>query len=176
MVDRAADADPGAFFRAHYPELYRFVSSFTGFPPVDVDDVVQETLVQAWRDRSRFEHEASPLTWLRSIARNRARDLLRRRRVRRDADRVLRALGRLEADDLSADLLESEELGARVREALHGLPRDYADLLVLRYLEERTVKAIAEKMSESEDAVESRLRRAREAFRKRLCEGAGHDE
>jgi len=176
MVDRTADADPGAFFRAHYPELYRFVSSSTGFPPADVDDVVQETLVQAWRDRSRFEHDASALTWLRSIARNRARDLLRRRRVRRDADRVLRSLGRLETEDLSPDLLDSEELGARVRDALHGLPKEYAGLLVLRYLEDQTVKAIAAKLSETEDAVESRLRRAREAFRKRLCEGAGHDE
>ena len=77
---------------------------------------------------------------------------------------------------MSPDLLESAELGTRVREALQGLPREYSELLVLRYLEEKPVKAIAERSSESEDAVESRLRRAREAFRKLLSEGARHED
>lgn len=175
-VGRAADPDPGAFFRAHYPDLYRYISATTGFARADVDDLVQETLVQAWRDRRRFENASAPLTWLFGIARNRIRDLLRRRRVRSDADRIARALGRLDVEELPRDVLESAELGARVREALQGLPREYLDLLVARYLEEKSVKAIAESRSESEDAVESRLRRAREAFRRRLNEGAVHDE
>ena len=148
----------------------------TGFPRADVDDMVQETMVQAWRDRERFEHGAVPLTWLLAIARNRVRDLLRKQRVRQDSDRVLRALGRLEIEDVSSDVLECFELGLRVRQALEALPREYSESLALRYLEEKSVKAIAELKSESEDAVESRLRRAREALRKRLSEGAGHDE
>ena len=176
MVDRTADADPGAFFRSHYPDLYRYISASTGLSRADVDDLVQETLVQAWRDRRQFEKTDAPSAWLLAIARNRVRDLLRRRRVRQDADAVLRALGRLEIDEVAPDLLESAELGVRVREALRSLPPEYSDLLVLRYLEEKPVKAIAELNSESEDAVESRLRRAREAFRKRLSEGADHGE
>lgn len=176
IVDRASGADPGAFFRAHYPDLYRYVSASTGFSRTDIDDLVQETLVQAWRDRDRFENGSSTLTWLLGIAKNRVRDLLRRQRVRRDADRVLRALGRLEVEEVSTDLLQSAELGIRVREALQALPREYSTLLAARYLEEKSVKVIAAVNSESEDAVESRLRRAREAFRKRLSEGAGHGE
>jgi RNA polymerase sigma-70 factor (ECF subfamily) len=176
VVDQAADAAAGAFFRAHYPDLYRYVSASTGLPGADVDDLVQETLVQAWRDRGRFGSAGAPLPWLLGIARNRVRDLLRRRRVRRDADRILRALGRMQIEEVAPDLLESAELGARVREALQQLPQDYSELLLLRYLEEKPLKAIAELNSETEDAVESRLRRAREAFRKLLGEGAGHDE
>ena len=175
-VGRAADPDPGGFFRAHYPELYRYLSATTGLPRADVDDLVQETLVQAWRDRHRFENGSAPLPWLLGIARNRVRDLLRRRKVRSDADRVARALGRLDAEELPTDVLESAELGARVRVALQSLPREYLELLVARYLEEKSVKAIAESRSESEDAVESRLRRAREALRRQLSEGDVHDE
>jgi len=175
-VGRAADSDPGAFFRTHYPDLYRYISATTGFSRADVDDLVQETLVQAWRDRSRFENASAPLTWLLGIARNRIRDLLRRRRTRSDADRIALALGKLDREELPADVLESAELGARVRDALQGLPREYLDLLIARYLEEQSVKAIAARNSESEDAVESRLRRAREALRKRLNEGDVHDE
>src|SRR6185436_13514669 len=156
------------------PDLVRYISAATGFSRADVDDLVQETLVQAWRDRRQFENASAPLTWLLGIARNRIRDLLRRRQVRSDADRIARALGRMDVEEVPRDVLESEELGARVRVALQALPREYLDLLVARYLEEKSVKAIAESRSESEDAVESRLRRAREALRRQLNEGDVH--
>ncbi len=176
MADVAADADPGAFFRAHYPDLYRFVSARSGLPRTDVEDLTQETLVQAWRDRERFRKEASPKTWLLGIARNRIQDFLRKARVRREGDRVVQALARLDSEELPGDVLESADLGARVRRALHELPAEYAELLMLRYLQGRSVRSIAEAASESQDAVESRLRRAREAFRKQLAEGEPDDE
>src|SRR5262249_14339173 len=122
VVQRAADTDPEAFFRKHYPDLHRYISGSTGLPQADVDDLVQETLVQAWRDRAQFGNASAPSTWLLSIARNRVRDLLRRHKVRRDTDRVLRALGRMQVEEVAPDLLESAELGARVREVLNALP------------------------------------------------------
>ena len=59
--------------------LYRMLGSTQ-----DAEDVLQETLLAAWRDLGRFEGRASVRTWLYSIATNRALDALRagRRRPR----------------------------------------------------------------------------------------------
>ena len=176
MADVATDTDPEAFFRAYYPELYRYISAKSGLPSSDVEDLAQETMVQAWRDRDRFKGQAATRTWLRSIAGNRIRDHHRKSQVRRDSGPVLRALARLHAEELPPSVLDSIELGSKVRLALNRLDEDYARILILRYLEGRSVQEIARRLSESEDAVESRLRRAREAFRRTLEEGGTDDE
>jgi len=134
----------------------------------DVDDLVQESLLEAWRGRASFRGESSLLTWVLGIARRRA--LLRRRSTARRDD-VLRALREMYARLIPTDLLRDEETARRVRTALDGIEAGYADVLVLRYLEGKAVREIAAALGESEKAVESRLHRAREALRDRLKEG-----
>jgi RNA polymerase sigma factor (sigma-70 family) len=56
----------------------------------------------------------------------------------------------------------------RVADALERLEDDYARVLILRYLDDLPVRTIAERLRETESAVESRLTRARDAFRKLL--------
>ena len=164
--------DPATFFRDHYEKVHRFVASATGFPVEQVEDLVQETLFQAWRDRDRFRTEAAPLTWVLAIAKHRVYDFRRRQDRVKAAEPVLRALAAIEADEIPEDVLSTEEMGRHVRSALDSLPHEYSDLLLLRYLVGRSVQAIADDLGESKKAVESRLHRAREALRKILKEGS----
>lgn len=175
-ADPSLDADPSIYFRQFYPRLYGFVSASTGAPRCDVEDIVQETLLQAWRDRARDLREASAFTWVVAIARHRIADFFRRRSRGEKTDRILRALARLDSERVPEEVLECVELGMRVRAALHALPADQARLLVQRYLEGRQLRRIAEDSRESEAAVESRLRRAHEALRKNLTEGVNDHE
>ena len=167
-VDARPNLDPAAFFDEAYPRVFRFVASLTGAPAADVDDLVQESLLEAWRGRASFRGDSSLLTWVLGIARRRA--LLRRRSTARRDD-VLRALREMDARAIPADLLGDEETARRVRTALDEIEAGYADVLVLRYLEGKPVREIAAALGESEKAVESRLHRAREALRNRLKEG-----
>ena len=168
--------EPTAFFRKFYPQLYAFVSSATGAPRSDVEDIVQETLLQAWRDRGRAANDASGPAWIFAIARHRIADFFRTRRRTEKADAAVRALVRLDAERVAEDVLEDAETGRRVRSALQELPPETARLLLQRHLEGRTVRQIAEESGESEAAVESRLRRAHEALRKLLQTGVKNDE
>jgi len=160
--------DPTAFFLEFYPTLYSFVSSATGATRADVEDLAQETLFQAWRDRDRFRKESEPLTWILAIAKHRVYDFLRKRR--RESMSLNRALERLETEAIPDPVLQCAELGARVRTALQELPEEFVAVLLLRYFQEKSLREIAEELGESEDAVESRLRRARMALRDRLRE------
>lgn len=163
--------DPAAFFRDHYERVYRFVASSTGLPEDQVEDLVQETLFQAWRDRHRFRTESMPLTWVLAIAKHRVYDFRRKQDRVRAAEPVLRALAAIETDEIPEQALSTEEMGQRVRTALDAIPPEYSDVLLLRYLAGRSVQSIADGLGESKKATESRLHRAREALRKMLKEG-----
>lgn len=168
-------ADAASFFDEMYPRVYRFVSAATGAGRSDIEDLVQETLLEAWRGRDRFRGDAAIQTWVLAIAKNRVRLRHRERGVEGEAERALRAIASLETEAVPADLAQSEEMKRRVRKALEEIGEPYAEVLVRRYYEGLSVRAMADRAGESEKAIESRLHRAKEAFRDQLNRGADDD-
>jgi RNA polymerase sigma-70 factor (ECF subfamily) len=67
-------------------------------------------------------------------------------------------------------VMEFEEIRQSVHQALEGLPPDYQEVLVLKYLEEMPVLEISEVMGRSPKSVEGLLSRARKAMRDNLAE------
>ena len=168
-------ADAASFFDEMYPRVFRFVSAATGAARVDIEDLVQETLLEAWRGRDRFRGDSAVQTWVLAIAKNRVRLRHRARGAEGEAERALRAIGSLESEAVPADVAQSEEMRRRVRQALEAVGEPYAGVLVQRYYEGLSIRAMAERAGESEKAIESRLQRAKEAFRERLKEGSDDD-
>lgn len=176
LLGMSLDTDPRAFFREFYPRVYRFVWSRTRLGPEDAEEISQEVLLHAWRDRERFRGDSDPVTWVLSIARHRILEHRRKEDRRGRADAVRRALLRIDAEPLPEEILRTGELRARVWRALALVGKEYADLLARRYLEDLSVREIARRAGESEKAVESRLHRAREAFKKALQSGEENDD
>ena len=121
--------------------------------PHEADDVAQEALARAWRQRSSCRTPEDPAGWVRTIAHNEA----------------LRALGRRRdsqpLDDASgvADWGSSESVDARisVRRALAELSAQDRALLHLRYTADLTQPSIARMMDMPEGTVKVRLHRLR---------------
>jgi len=166
------ESNPAAFFDEFHPRVFRFIAAATGAPASDVDDLVQETLLHAWRSRAQYRGEAALLTWVLAIARNRVRMRLRSLDTRAALDRALHVMDR---EEIPADVIRSAETAGAVRRALDGLDPEHRDALLRRYFEGRSVREIARTLGESEKAIESRLHRAREALRDQLLQG-GDDE
>jgi RNA polymerase sigma-70 factor (ECF subfamily) len=170
MLEKAAVTSPSELFRDLAPKVYAFLSRATGAPASDVEDLLQDTLLAAWRGREGFRAEASPATWVFAIARNKVRDWRRGR-----ARASVAALGDLAAAPLAPDLLQSAEARRLVRRALSRMDPAHARVLVLAYFDGLSTFEIAAELDERQDAVESRLRRARDAFRRLVEEGARHE-
>jgi RNA polymerase sigma-70 factor (ECF subfamily) len=162
------ESDPSAFFDEFYPRVFRFIASASGASSADVDDLVQETLLHAWRNRDQYRGDAPLDSWLLGIARNRVRMRRRSDRTRGALDDALRAIDREEFPD---DVVGSAETIGAVRRALESLEADQRDVLLRRYFRGQSIRTIARTLGETQKAIESRLHRAREALRGRLIEG-----
>jgi RNA polymerase sigma-70 factor (ECF subfamily) len=138
----------------------------------DVQDVVEESFWQAWRQAERYESSRGAVqTWLLTIARSRA------------LDRV-RALKRLHEESLEADDgemvvpqaaegdpamdAESAERRTIVRAALAGLPTEQREAIELGYFGGLSQSEIADRTGQPLGTIKTRMRLAMQKLRERL--------
>jgi RNA polymerase sigma-70 factor (ECF subfamily) len=167
LLTRAA-AGNGAAVRAlldgYGPAVYGFLYARVGGHAAVAEDLLQETLIEAVRSASTFRGESSLKTWLCAIARRR---LSRHYEAERKAA-VLRAGLSVVPDpgapDRSADIERRDE----ITRALGSLPPLHRQVLVLKYLDDRSVDEIAGELGRSRVQVQSLLQRARAGLREAL--------
>jgi len=174
VVVRAAAGDPAALravYDAHRPAVFRVARSFGSLDADDVDDVVQECFVRAFRHLPRLQDPARFLPWLLTIARNRALTKLARRRA--DASAVA-DLGR-EAEIHGTNEVEPPEPEAHlevelVRRIVAELPEGpEKETVRLFYVEgELSAREIAARLGVGKSAVTMRLERFRARVKQRI--------
>jgi RNA polymerase sigma-70 factor, ECF subfamily len=140
--------------------------------PDDIEDVVEETFWQAWRQASRFDPARGAVqTWLLTIARSRALDRVRALRRRRETP--------LEGDDgevvaqqaapsdpgLDAEASERRRI---VTAALSELPAEQRETLELGYYGGLSQSEIAERTGQPLGTVKTRMRLAMQKLRSQL--------
>jgi RNA polymerase sigma-70 factor (ECF subfamily) len=128
----------------------------------DAQEAAQEALLRAWRNRSSCTNPADPMPWMLTITRNEALRRLARRRetLLEDPAEVLRG-------EWSPEL-ERLPLRLDLERAMSGLSDDDRILLDLRYTEDLTQEAVAERLSIPEGTVKVRLHRLRHRLRETL--------
>ena len=189
----AVDAsDEGAFAALaarHRRELhvhcYRLLGSFD-----DAEDVVQETLLRAWRARDRFEGRASFRAWLYRIATNASLDALARRpraagppvvgpgaMTREGVPEVAwlqpypdRLLDELEADDEAPDaaVVARETIELAFVAAIQHLPARQRAVLICRDVLGWRASETAQALDVTVAAANSALQRARATLQRIL--------
>jgi RNA polymerase sigma-70 factor (ECF subfamily) len=135
----------------------------------DVEDVVQEVFLTAYRLLPEFRGDAQVATWLYRLTANAARHHHRKRVRRQWLQLGVRALT---ADEPPApspqESLESSRELRLVREALDGLPEKYRTVLILSRLEGLSGEQIAELTETKLATVWVRLHRARAELAERF--------
>ena len=167
--ERAFDA----FVDEYYPRLYRFAYTRIGRDGAAAEDVVQSTFTNVIRRVGSYRGEAALFTWLCTFCRFEIAAYWRRKGRRgtelelvedsSDARAALESLGALKESTL--DRFKSEELARLVWAVLDHLPLQYGNALQWKYIQGLSVREIADRLGVSVKAAESRLTRARQAFR-----------
>ena len=143
------------------PAVFGFVLARVGGNRVAADDIVQDAFMEALRSAGTFRGDSSLTTWMCTLA---------RRRVARhfEAERRATAASELETPGPAVEI--ERVVGERdaVIRALSRLPVIHRQVLVLKYLDDLPVAAIAQEIGRTTVQVQSLLQRARAGLRHEL--------
>ncbi len=166
--------DIGSAAEHYSPRLRRFVSRRVG-NPADVDDIVQDTFLEAFRCASSFRGESRPETWLCAIAMNLIRSFYRSRGRHSEHEHELEP----DHDESSLSLepgqrrglpdighnpeswYEAREILRLIDARMYTLSSILAEPLDLLINEQMAYHEIAERLSIPIGTVRSRISRAR---------------
>ena len=174
------DGDLDAFtelYKRHRAGLYRFVAWRA--PRQDwVDEIVQDCWAGLHGARARYEPQAAFRTYLYQIARNRLIDLLRQKQNLlasefghgdEDGDTMLQHLADHAEESLTPEQqLEKKRQLARLHAAIHALPAEQKEALILQQFNELSLDEIANVTAVPIETVKSRLRYAMQKLRAQL--------
>ena len=162
----------------HEKSIYRFGLRMCGSEE-DAKEVLQETLLAAFRGIPAFRGDAELSTWLYQVARS---FCIKARRRRAGEPRSLASLDEpaarsAESSEPAADAgTHAREIGQAISAAIEGLPDSYREIVVLKDVEGLSADEIAGVLGEDVAAVKSRLHRARLELRKSLAALIGEGE
>lgn len=138
----------------------------------DVEEVVQDTFMSILDSLPLYRGDASPKTWMLSIARHEVLDYYRKRYVRKVVEKTLPLFEEVVGELTSPEFeMKKQQIKIDFRRAYKSLSQEYQDILSYRYELGMSVKEVAHKMRMTFKATESLLYRARIALKRAYVYG-----
>ena len=183
LLQRYKEGDEDAFreiVTRYKNPLYAFLRRFLNRQDL-VEDVFQETFLQLYTSKDKFDITRPLHPWLFTIAANKAKDALRK--MQRESSMGMGAIadaGGVSIDDVvnlltsykttPMDEASNSETAHRVREIIAKMPENLRGILILAYFEQFSYKQMAEILSIPIGTVKSRLHTAVVHFMKKWKE------
>lgn len=165
LLNRIAERDAAsyqAFFQKYSGLIFATISNVLN-DHHDTEDVMQEVLVQVWNKAHLYEpRKGKPLTWLTTMARNRAIDRIRskQRRAKLNGDfETENKKDQFEFEPSGHENLEFKERDGILHEAVSRLTPDQRLAIELTYFRGLTQAEVAERLNEPLGTIKARIRR-----------------
>jgi RNA polymerase sigma-70 factor (ECF subfamily) len=148
--------------------------------PADAEEVAQEAVLKAFSNLASFRSESKFSTWLVQITYNEARMKLRKARShlydsiddqKQNEEGEYRPKDYADWRPISSELLEENEVRQALQNAISALSPAYREVLILRDLQQLSIKETMSTLGVSEATVKTRLHRARLHLRDSLAPG-----
>ena len=179
LARRAQQVDIAAFeelFDRHQKPVYNIALRMLR-DEADAADATQEVFVRAYRSINKLVSEEAFITWLRTMAINICRDVLRKRgKVRlesldtpvqcEDGSSTCREIADWSSEPSESAMTRS--LQESVQKAISSLQPDYREVVTLFYIDGADVAEISRITGSPQGTVKSRLSRARAELKRKL--------
>jgi RNA polymerase sigma-70 factor (ECF subfamily) len=140
-----------------------FVRHISSFEKEDIEDILQESFIKAYRNLNDLDKNLSFSSWIYQITRNTTIDAFRKKIVRpqfnglEDHEIVNLFVSGM---DLQEDAIVKEQVH-QLRLFITSLPHQQREILILRYLEEKTYEEIMDILELPKGTVAARINRAK---------------
>jgi len=156
--------------------LARVARSITGTPP-DADDLVQDTLLRAYKAIDRFDGRY-PRAWLLTIMRNAQINRVRRKRpeLMRDPDTTLAVVANTDSDAQTPEsTIVDQTLDAAIERSLATIPDQFREAIHLVDIDGLSYNEAAAVLDVPVGTIMSRLHRGRKLIRTSLTDDPEYD-
>ena len=141
----------GSLYDHYQPKIYRFVLIKVSRRE-EAEDLTHQVFLNAWQNIASYEPRGFPFSsWLYRIARNLVVDYYRTRKSDLSLDEIDPEYFAHHA--LSDTALDNAFTLDRVRQAIQKLKPEYQDVIIMRFVEDFSIKEIAATLDKSEGAV-----------------------
>ena len=148
----------GLLYDYYQPKIYRFVILKVGHRE-EAEDITHQVFLSAWQNINKYKVKGFPFSsWLYRIARNQVIDHYRTRKVTSAIDEVQPeyiispAVAHMNVEkDIEID---------KVMKAVQGLDRNYQDVVIMRFVEDLSLRETAAALGKTEGAVKLMQHRA----------------
>ena len=173
IVKRVRAGDRALFeilMRRHNQRLYRAARAVVT-DEHEVEDVMQQAYINAFTHLHQFEERSQFSTWLTRIALNEAFGRRRKTRPTEDAEEIMDTITSPQPDPERQAY--AEELRRVLEAAVDTLPETYRAVFMLRDIEGLSTQETGNGLGLGEEAVKTRLHRARAMMRRAVTARIG---
>jgi len=172
IVKRVREGDRALFeilMRRHNQRIYRAARAVVS--ENEVEDVMQQAYINAFTHLNQFQERAQFSTWLTRIALNEAFSRRRKARPVEDGEEIMDTITSPQPDPERQAY--TEELRHVLEEAVDALPETYRAVFMLRDVEGLSTQETGDGLGLGEEAVKTRLHRARAMMRREVTARIG---
>lgn len=164
----------GVLMSRYQEKLFWYVKRVSYFGNDDIEDILQEVLIKAYKNLNEFDSSYKFSSWIYRVAHNQVVDEIRKKQRRKES-----LLGEAEQKDLEIFLRSSIELEQKVlsrdclekaKKAIGELPLKYREAMQLRFLEEKDYEEIMDILRKPKGSVATLIGRGKKILEKKLKE------
>lgn len=149
-------------------KLFRYILRITNISPEEAEDLLQDIFLKAYLNLNDFDSDLKFNSWIYRIAHNHVIDNHRSIKSRAHGNAI--SLDRDEVVGLASDLDVAKEvdgnlLKENINKALEKLDEKYREVLVLKFLEEKSYQEISDILKRPMGTVASLLNKAKREFK-----------
>ncbi|WP_274307160.1 RNA polymerase sigma factor [Solibacillus daqui] len=151
-------------YARYHDNIFRFIYFLTLDASL-AEDLMQETFIRAFNGRQSFRQQSNTLTWLRTIARNLVYDAMKRKKIIRFIT-FQKQHQPLQLALTPEQLLHTKEDIRMLYEGIANLKFEYRAAIVLRKIEELSIKDTADILGWNEAKVRNNTERGMKELQK----------
>ncbi len=151
--------------------LSSYIRRLTKVDEDELEDILQEVFLKTYLNLNDFKADLKFSSWIYRITHNQVISRYRRSKARPEGNYIV-------LDDVFLDKLVSEEnivsdidfklKKDKILQALNNLDEKYREILILRFLEEKSYQEISDIIKKPEGTVASSINKAKKEFKKEI--------
>ena len=159
----------GVLIERYEAKLRRFIHRPTNIPDHDADDILQEVFIKAYRNLHNVDSAGSFSAWIYRITRNTVISEFRKKQARPPETILDKELIETLKSDISlTQSIDNTLLKDQLDIAIKKLPLKYREVIILKYIEEKSYEEISDILRKPAGTVATLLSRAKKQLHKHL--------